>query len=228
MRIRPSMFRFKKDIVLGVFGVGIPASIQNLLNVTGMTVLNNFTSSYGPDAVAAMGITRKINMVPMQISMGLSQGIMPLISYSYSSRNIRRMKDMLRFVIKISMGFMVTVSAGYFLFAGNLIEMFMENEAIVTYGTMFLRGFCPGLPFWCMDFIAVGVFQASGSGKNALIFAVLRKIVLEIPALFILNALFPLYGLAYAQFAAELILAAAAVVVLVRLFRRLEAEKEAV
>ena len=226
--IRPSMFRFKKDIVLGVFGVGIPASIQNLLNVTGMTVLNNFTSSYGPDAVAAMGITQKINMVPMQISMGLSQGIMPLISYSYSSRNIRRMKDMLRFVIKISMGFMVTVSAGYFLFAGNLIEMFMENEAIVTYGTMFLRGFCLGLPFLCMDFIAVGVFQASGLGKNALIFAVLRKIVLEIPALFILNALFPLYGLAYAQFAAELILAAAAVVVLVRLFRRLEAEKEAV
>lgn len=226
--IRPSMFRFKKDIVLGVFGVGIPASIQNLLNVTGMTVLNNFTSSYGPDAVAAMGITQKINMVPMQISMGLSQGIMPLISYSYSSRNIRRMKDMLRFVIKISMGFMVTVSAGYFLFAGNLIEMFMENEAIVAYGTMFLRGFCLGLPFLCMDFIAVGVFQASGLGKNALIFAVLRKIVLEIPALFILNALFPLYGLAYAQFAAELILAAAAVVVLVRLFRRLEAEKEAV
>ena len=226
--IRPSMFRFKKDIVLGVFGVGIPASIQNLLNVTGMTVLNNFTSSYGPDAVAAMGITQKINMVPMQISMGLSQGIMPLISYSYSSRNIRRMKDMLRFVIKISMGFMVTVSAGYFLFAGNLIEMFMENEAIVTYGTMFLRGFCLGLPFLCMDFIAVGVFQASGLGKNALIFAVLRKIVLEIPALFILNALFPLHGLAYAQFAAELILAAAAMVVLVRLFRRLEAEKEAV
>ena len=226
--IRPSMFRFKKDIVLGVFGVGIPASIQNLLNVTGMTVLNNFTSSYGPDAVAAMGITQKINMVPMQISMGLSQGIMPLISYSYAGKNIRRMKETLMFVVKISLGFMITVSAGYFLFAGNLIEMFMENEAIVTYGTMFLRGFCLGLPFLCMDFIAVGVFQASGLGKNALIFAILRKIVLEIPALFILNALFPLYGLAYAQFAAELILAAAAVVVLVRLFRRLEAEKEAV
>ena len=226
--IRPSMFRFKKDIVLGVFGVGIPASIQNLLNVTGMTVLNNFTSSYGPDAVAAMGITQKINMVPMQISMGLSQGIMPLISYSYAGKNIRRMKETLMFVVKISLGFMITVSAGYFLFAGNLIEMFMENEAIVTYGTMFLRGFCLGLPFLCMDFIAVGVFQASGLGKNALIFAILRKIVLEIPALFILNALFPLYGLAYAQFAAELILAAVAVVVLVRLFRRLEAEKEAV
>lgn len=225
--IRPSMFRFRKEIVRGVFGVGIPASIQNLLNVTGMTVLNNFTSAYGADAVAAMGITQKINMVPMQISMGLSQGIMPLVSYSYASKNVKRMKETLLFVVKIAMGFIVTVSVGYFLFAGNLIRLFMENEAIVMYGTKFLRGFCLGLPFLCMDFIAVGVFQASGLGKHALVFAILRKIVLEIPALFLLNAIFPLYGLAYAQFAAELILAVSAVAVLVRLFRRLEGEKKA-
>lgn len=78
------------------------------------------------------------------------------------------------------------------------------------------------MPFLCMDFLGVGVFQSCGLGRHALLFAVLRKIVLEIPALFLLNALFPLYGLAYAQFAAELILAAAAVVVLWRLVRRLE------
>lgn len=41
--INPKMFRLQKNIVLGIFGVGIPASIQNLLNVTGMTVLNNLS-----------------------------------------------------------------------------------------------------------------------------------------------------------------------------------------
>ena len=54
----------------------------------------------------------------------------------------------------------------------------------------------------------------------------LRKLVLEIPALFVLNILFPLYGLAYAQFTAELCLAIAAVVMLVKLFRQLELEHE--
>jgi len=49
----------------------------------------------------------------------------------------------------------------------------------------------------------------------------LRKIVLEIPILFLLNRLFPLYGLAYAQFCAEFVLACAAVFVLVKLFSRL-------
>ena len=78
-----------------------------------------------------------------------------------------------------------------------------------------------------MDFLAVGVFQALGKGKYALVFALLRKIVLEIPALILLNKLFPLYGLAYAQLTAELMLAIAAVIVLVRLFRKLEKSRDA-
>ena len=90
--IHPKNFTLKRDILSGICTVGVPAAVQNLLNVTGMTILNNFTSSYGADAVAAMGITQKINMVPMYVSMGLSQGIMPLVSYNYSSGNIKRMK----------------------------------------------------------------------------------------------------------------------------------------
>ena len=50
----------------------------------------------------------------------------------------------------------------------------------------------------------------------------MRKIVLEIPALFVLNSLFPMYGLAYAQPFAEFILAFAAVIVVLKIFRSLE------
>lgn len=220
--LRPDKFTLERHIVMGVCSVGIPASIQNLLNVTGMTILNNFTSSFGADAVAAMGITQKINQVPMQIAMGLSQGIMPLISYNYSSGNHKRMRGTLSFTVKISQGFLCAVAVLYFVFAGPLTRMFMDNEVIVGYGIRFLRGFCLGMPFLCMDFVAVGVFQAVGMGRYALVFAIMRKVVLEIPALYILNYIFPLYGLAYAQLTAEVVLAIAAVVVLVRFFKKLE------
>lgn len=220
--IRPSLLKFKKEIITGVCGVGIPASIQNILNVTGMTVLNNFTSAYGADAVAAMGIVQKINMVPLYIAMGLSQGIMPLVSYNFASGNIRRMKDTITFAMKITISFMVMTSVIFYFGAGTLTALFMENETIIAYGTRFLHGLCLALPFLCVDFLAVGVFQACGMGKNALVFSILRKIVLEIPALFLWNHFYPLYGLAYAQVTAEVILAGIAVVVLVRLFRGLE------
>jgi len=218
--INPKKFSFQRNIVLGVCGVGIPASIQNLLNVTGMTILNNFTSAYGADAVAAMGISQKINTVPMQVALGFSQGIMPLVSYTYASGNRKRMKDSIQFAMKTMLPILTLVAVGYFVGAGNLIHLFMDNETIVAYGTRFLRGFCLGLPFICMDFLAVGVFQALGMGKTALIFAIMRKIVLEIPAIFLLNHFFPLYGLAYSQVVAESVLAVAAVCVLIRIFKK--------
>ena len=112
--------------------------------------------------------------------------------------------------------------------AGTLIHLFIDNENVIRHGIIFLRGLMLALPFLCMDFMAVGVFQAIGSGKRALVFAVLRKIVLEIPALYLLNYLFPLYGLAYAQFVAEFVLAAAAVVELLLIFRRLGRKQEEV
>lgn len=219
--INPAVLKFKKQIIFGIFAVGIPASIQNLLNVTGMTILNNFTADFGESAVAAMGIVQKINMLPVQIALGFSQGIMPLVSYNFASGNIGRMKQSITFTAKITLVFLTAVTVGYYIFAGGLTQMFMENPEIVSYGAKFLRGFCLGIPFLCIDFLAVGVFQACGFGKKSLIFAVLRKIILEIPALFILNYFFPLYGLAYAQFAAEFVLSIAAVTVLVRMFGRL-------
>lgn len=220
--IHPKMFHPSRSIVVGICSVGIPASIQNLLNVTGTTILNNFASSFGSNAVAAMGIAQKINMIPFQIAFGLSQGIMPLVSYNYASGNGKRMKKGFFFTTRISMTFIIVIAIAYFAGASGLIRLFMDNDAIVADGARFLRGFCLGLPFLCMDFLAVGVFQACGLGRNALVFAILRKIVLEIPAIYLLNWLFPLYGLAYSQFAAELILAIAAVCVLAKLFKQVD------
>ncbi len=222
--ISPKLLSPKKAVVLGICAVGIPAAIQNLLNVTGMTVMNNFTASFGSDAVAAMGIAQKINMIPLYIALGLSQGIMPLVSYNYAAGNIKRMKKSITFSMAIAVSFLSVIAIAYYFGAGGLVTLFMQRQIVVDYGARFLQGMCLALPFLCVDFLAVGVFQACGMGKMALLFAILRKIVLEIPALYLLNRAAPLYGLAYAQFTAEFILAAAAAVVLMRIFRKTEAE----
>lgn len=220
--LNPAKISFRRDIAAEIFSVGIPAAIQNLLNVTGMTVLNNFTAAFNSSAaIAAMGISYKTSMIPMYVSMGLSQGIMPLISYNFSSGNIDRMKKALAFTVKISMTIIIVLSSCLFIFSPGVTALFLDNGEVITYGTRFLRGFSVSLPFLCFDFLGVAVFQACGMGGKALVFAILRKIILEIPALFILNRLFPLYGLAYAQFTAEFVLAVAAAIVLVKMFKKL-------
>ena len=222
--ISPAQARPRREVAMGVFAVGVPASIQNLLNVTGMTVLNNFTAVYSPDAIAAMGISYKVCMIPMYVGMGISQGLMPLVSYNYGAGNPRRLKEGVLFAARLSLSLMVAVTAVFFFGSGSIISAFMKNEAVVAYGTRFMRCMCLAQPLLCMDFLAVGVFQACGLGRYALVFAILRKLVLEIPALYLWNRVWPLYGLACAQPTAEVVLAIAAVAILIRLFRRMEAE----
>ena len=160
----------------------------------------------------------------MYIAMGVSQGLMPLVSYNYGSGNSTRLKKAVIFAAKISLVFMTAAAVTCFFASGTLIGLFMKTEAVVAYGSRFLRRMCVAQPFLAMDFLAVGVFQACGLGQYSLLFAILRKIVLEIPALYILNYFDPLYGLASAQTVAEVVLATAAVAILVYLFRRMSAE----
>lgn len=182
--IDPRAFSLDGKIFRQICAVGIPAAIQNLLNVTGMTVLNNFTASYGTTAVAAMGISQKINMIPMYISMGISQGVMPLVGYNYASGNRARMKQAVTFTAKIGIAFILLMVIIYYVGAEGLIGLFMKDEGVIAYGSCFLRGMCLGLVFLAIDFLAVGVFQACGMGTASLAFAILRKIVWRSPHCF--------------------------------------------
>lgn len=215
--INPKKLVPDKKIIKSIFIVGIPAAIQNLLNVTGITILNNFVTVYGPVAVAAMGVSSKLNQIPMQATLGIGQGVMPLVSYNYSSGNRERMKRSIAATLGIMVPLAVVITVGYYLWAEPLVRVFMDNDDVVAYGVPFLRGLCLGLTFLCVDFLGVGVFQALGKGKHAFVFAVMRKIILEIPALFVLNKMFPLYGLAYAQAFAEFVLAIAAGIIMYRI-----------
>lgn len=202
-----------------ILGVGIPTSIQNLLNVTGTTLLNNFTAPFGAAAIAAMGISQKLYMIPMQVSLGFSQGIMPLVSYNYASGNRKRMKQTILFAMRIIVCSMLFLTVVYVLSAPAMIRAFMDSEEIIAYGSRFLRVMSLGFVFLCTDFLAVGVFQALGMGRNALLFAICRKLVLEIPLLFLLNHFYPLYGLPFAQLITEIFLSCLGVIMLRRIFR---------
>ena len=222
--LKPEKGAFSKTIIKEVCFIGVPASIQNLLNVTGMTILNNFTAVYGAAAVSAMGISHKVAMLPMYLSMGISQGIMPLIGYNFANHNVKRMKEGLLFTMKISLTIIIVVSALFCFFSSSLTPAFMKDKEVVSIGSKLLVAMSIGQVFLCIDFIGVGVYQACGMGMKSFFFAIARKIILEIPALFVLDKLYPLYGLGWAQTFAELVLSIATATVLVKMFRRLEKE----
>ena len=224
--ISPKEFTLRREIVGGVCTVGVPASIQNLLNVVSHMLLNNLVSPYGAAALAGMGIASKIAMIPWYVSNGISQGVMPLVGYTYAARRIDRMKHALTFSVKLSESVLCAMALVCCVFSRQITGAFIDDAATVAYGSAFLYGMSLSVPFLAMDFLAVGVFQAVGRGSLSLLMALMRKAVLEIPALFVLNAVWPLYGLSCAQLFAEICMAGFGAWLLLRLIRSIESGTE--
>ena len=220
--VDPRKFVFRNDIISEVFNIGIPSALQNLFSVTGMTVLNNFTAAHGANAVAAMGICQKVYMVPMYITLGVSQGSMPIVGYNYASGNVPRVKKTITFTRIVNLAIIIFMALFYFIFPAFFVSLFINDQAIIDHGVKLLRGFAVVLPLMSLDFFSVSIFQATGMGKAALIFAVLRKIILEIPLLFLMNRIYPLYGLPYAQVITEFILATVSIFFLARLYKEMD------
>lgn len=79
LSIKPSDFQWKNRIASGVFSIGIPASLNNILMSCANILLNKVLISYGDTPVAAMGIAMKANMIVILLQIGLCAGIQPLI-----------------------------------------------------------------------------------------------------------------------------------------------------
>lgn len=130
------------------------------------------------------------------------------------------MRGAMAFAVKIVEAALILSAVLMFLFAGPLVQAFIGDGETIGYGMRFLKGFCLAQPFLALDFLCVGVFQAVGMGREALVLAILRKAVFEIPLLYLLNRLAPLFGLPYAQAVTECVMAAAAVGLVVRFLKK--------
>ena len=134
------------------------------------------------------------------------------------------MKKVFTFSARISLIAMGVIVAGCMVFSPQLIKLFMNNSDIIAMGQHFLRAQAPQLVFLAMDFLAVGVFQACGMGRLSLVFAVLRKIILEIPFIYLCDWIYPMYGLAFSRTLAEIVMAVVALLVLKKLFGQLDSQ----
>ena len=111
LSIKPSDFQWKNRIASGVFSIGIPASLNNILMSCANILLNKVLISYGDTPVAAMGIAMKANMIVILLQIGLCAGIQPLIGYNYGARNVKRLKKIFFFtgLCAVIMGTVLTL-----------------------------------------------------------------------------------------------------------------------
>ena len=147
-----------------IFSVGFPSAIGNLLSCAANMVINKLASGYGDIPVAALGVVKKIEMLPMNVGMGLCQGMLPLVAYNYAAQNFRRMKEAVKKASLSGMGFALLCVLVFELFAQTSIRVFIDDADTVAMGAVFLRINCLATPLMICNFHISFLFQAVGKG----------------------------------------------------------------
>lgn len=213
-----------KKSILKVFAVGVPSSIGSLMACVSNTVINKLTSGYNDYAVAAMGIVKKIDMLPMNVGMGLCQAMVPLVAYNYSTRNYRRMRAFTNTARLAGVAFAGLCIVVMELFAPQVIALFIADAETVRYGMDFLRINVLATPLMICNFQMSYTFQAMGKGTESLLLSSCRQGIINIPLLFIMNWLVGLYGIIWTQLLADSITIVISLLLYRRVIRKLEAE----
>ena len=227
--INPDLRRYtiRREISGQVLITGLPGMLQTLLASASNTVLNHLAKGFGSEAVAAIGIVKRIDTIPMSVSIGIAQGVMPLLGYNYAGGNRQRMKDAAKFALFLAVGFSILCVVLFQLFTAPLVTLFIREPVTINNGIFFLRVMCISTPLMAVGFHMITLFQAVGESRPALILSVLRKGLVDIPLMLLFNLAFPLFGLAFVQPASEFVAMAAAVIFYIRFLRRIANERDA-
>ena len=214
LRLHPGYLRPlrgpERGLVRDVFLTGLPSAFQLLLNTVSNVVLNNLIIGYGETAAAAMGLAKKIDSLPMGLMVGMPQGAVPLIAYNYGAGNRERMRDSLRAALKLSIGVAVVFTLVLELFAPQVVGVFIRDALTVKYGAGFIRLHCLATVFMAVTLMLVGFFQSIGETKRAFFLSIIRKGIIDIPLMFLMDSIIPMYGIIACQPMTDLISATVA------------------
>lgn len=211
--------KYVKEVAGSVLKIGFPSALQYLLTVVAVSTQMNFVSKYGSDAVAGLGITKKLDQLPLFFSIGIANGLLPLIGYNYAAGNHERTEKAFRFGCTISLSFAVLCVVTYEIFAKSLAGIFIDDTSTVNYAASFLRRMVLAMPFMSVCYPMIVKFQAMGKARESLVVSVLRKGVLDIPLYFITDSIVPLYGCMWVQPIVDTVSLAVAVLLNIRIVK---------
>ena len=199
-------YKFNLNITKNIAMLGISSFITQMSIVIVIAVQNNMLAKYGVYSkygteipITVIGIVMKINQILNSIIIGIAAGSQPIIGYNYGASNYKRVKETLKYVIKVSLFVGLVAFVLFQTIPEQLISIFgsgseLYNEfACLTFRIMLLLTICNSVQ------IVSGIFfQAIGkSGKSAFL-SLSRQILFLIPAMIIMSSIIGVKGVLYA------------------------------
>lgn len=191
LKIRVCNLRLSGKIILPCLALGLAPLIMQSTESIIAICFNSSLLKYGGDtAVGSMTILTTIMQLSMLPLVGLTQGGQPIIGYNFGAKNAKRVRETFKLELIAALIYSILLWLLIMLFPQMFARIFTPDAWLVSYAAWALRiymavSFVMGIQVVCQQ-----TFMAIGNAKTSLFLAILRKIILLIPLIYILPHLF--------------------------------------
>ncbi len=187
--LRLDVRNMKPDIklILSCAALGMAPFIMQITESVLSMCFNSSLLKYGGDtAVGAMTILTSVMQFVMMPLQGFSQGAQPVISYNFGAKKLDRVKEGFVMLMKLSLGFSFVMCAVIMIFPRFITSLFASNQNLIDFAAWAIRIYMAGSCIFGLQIACQFTFIALGYAKHAVFLAILRKIILLIPLIYIL------------------------------------------
>ena len=187
LKIRKKYLKPDVKVVLSIIGLGVAPFIMQSTESIVLISLNSQLAKYGGDlAVGAMAIISSVMQIVLLPVTGLAQGTQPIISYNYGANNIDRVKKAFKLCLILCLGYTITLCSTILLVPEVFVKIFNNDPSLISITSSSMRVYFIGMTIFGAQMACQQTFLALGQAKISLVLALLRKMILLVPLIFIL------------------------------------------
>lgn len=202
-----------KEMIVRLYSVGIPATLNLALPSVLISALNAILASFSQVYILVLGIYYKLQTFLYLPANGFVQGMRPLVGFNFGAGEYKRVRKIYDIVLCMSGAIMAAGTIICLALPGQLMGLFTDNPETIRTGETALRIISAGFLVSAVSVTSSGALEGMGKGTPSLIISLSRYIVVIIPAAFILSRIFGAVGVWNAFWIAELITASVAYIV---------------
>ena len=191
IKIKFSNFKPERKVIFPALTLGLSPFIRQSTESLVVVTLNSSLQGYGGDiAVGAMTIISSIMQLVYLPMQGLAQGAQPIISFNYGAGNTERVKKAFKIFITISLLYSVVMWLFVILLPQLLVRIFTSDAQLMETASWALRIYMAGIFALGAQTACQQTFVSLGPANVSICLALLRKIILLIPLVYILPLFF--------------------------------------
>ncbi|EGT3600303.1 MATE family efflux transporter [Clostridium perfringens] len=186
-----------------IYKIGVSELIQSAFLIVTTLLLNNFSIQHGEGVVASFGIALRIVQIPEFFTMGIVLGVMPLIAYNFSNKNLSRLKESIKYSTLFIFVISVLFAGIVYIFRNQVMHAFSSDTSVLQIGSYILVAMLISTIFNGLTALFMTIYQASGEGIATGIIAISQG-CLYIPVVITLHYFYGLHGLIWSMTITEI------------------------